>query len=287
MMKHFPTSLALAATLGLVACGDSPKLSSMPGETGSEDEDTGGTELGDPGEGEGETDTGGEHTFIPDVGEGEEVHECDPWAQDCPEGEKCVPYGSTGGNWDANKCVPVLGDGQPGDACTWDGTSAATDSCGADSHCWDVMEVDGQLEGVCTPFCDGTPNDPICGPETSCLIANEGSITLCIQTCDPLLQECADGLGCFWANNDFNCIFTAGEIQADEPCGFVNDCAPGLFCASAEVLPSCESSACCTAYCDLSIGECSNPDTECAPFFEEGTAPPNYEDIGLCIVPGA
>ena len=230
------------------------------------------------------TDSSTTHTFVPDVGDGE--HACDPWVQDCPDGEKCVPYGSTGGNWDANKCVPVLGDGQAGDTCTWDGTSVATDSCGPDTYCWDVVELEGELVGVCTEFCTGTPDDPICDQESSCVIVNEGSITLCIDTCDPLLQACGEGLGCFWTNNDFNCVFTAGDIAEAQPCGYVNDCAPGLVCASSSVLPSCEGTDCCTAYCDLSDPDCPDAATECAPFFDEGTAPPNYVDIGVCILPG-
>src|SRR5262245_45731356 len=49
------------------------------------------------------------------------VAECDPFAQDCPEGEKCVAYGSTGGELDANKCVPITGSGMPGDPCIYGG----------------------------------------------------------------------------------------------------------------------------------------------------------------------
>jgi hypothetical protein len=29
---------------------------------------------------------------------------------------------------DGNKCVPILGDGQPGEACTYDGTVEATET---------------------------------------------------------------------------------------------------------------------------------------------------------------
>ncbi|WP_244923998.1 ribulose phosphate epimerase [Enhygromyxa salina] len=275
----------MTATLGLFACGGGGLL--LPDDSAGEASDGGdgdgdgdGDSIGDPDDG---TETGANFVPLDLVGE----EQCDPWAQDCQEGEKCVPYGSTGGNWDNNKCVPVEGDGQPGDTCVYGGTAAATDDCGADSHCWDVMDVDGQAVGVCTPFCSGNPDSPICGPGTSCLVANEGSITLCIETCDPLLQACSEGLGCFWANNEFNCIFTAGDIPEAEPCGFVNDCAPGLLCTTGEVLPSCTGSNCCTAYCELSSPECPVEGTECSPFFEEGTAPPTYEDVGLCILPGA
>ena len=48
--------------------------------------------------------------------------ECDLWAQDCPEGQKCAGYfGSQ--SW-AVKCVDVTGTDQPGDACTTEGTDS-------------------------------------------------------------------------------------------------------------------------------------------------------------------
>ncbi len=232
----------------------------------------------------GTTDTG--LTFIPESDMMIES-ECDPFMQDCPEGEKCVPYASDGGNvWNANKCVQVTGDGAVGDSCTWGGIVEATDDCGADSICWDVMDVDGQAIGVCTQYCEGTADNPICPMSTSCIIINEGSINLCIANCDPLLQDCGAGLGCFWANTAFSCIFTAGEIPPNEPCGYINDCAPGNLCADAASLPSCAGSACCTPFCDLADPACATMGTECVTFFEEGMAPPGYEDVGVCVLPG-
>jgi hypothetical protein len=212
--------------------------------------------------------------------------ECDPWAKDCPDGEKCVPYASDGGNvWNGNKCVPVTGDGAIGDTCVWGGIVAATDDCGDDSICWDVMDVDGQNLGVCTQYCDGTADNPICPPETSCIIINEGSITVCIVNCDPLLQDCGAGLACFWANTAFSCIFTAGEIPTGEPCGYINDCAAGNYCTDAAALPACNGAACCTPFCDLTDPVCGVAETECVTFFEEGMAPPGYEDVGVCVLP--
>lgn len=258
-------------------------------ETGSGDGD------GDPGDGDPSGDGDGDGMssltaapFVPTFDYGA-VSECDPFMQDCPEEEKCVPYSGDGGPWNANKCVPVMGSGSEGDPCTYGGIVEATDDCDAGTHCWDVMDVDGMSIGVCTPFCGGTPDDPICEPGTSCLIANDGSINLCIATCDPLLQECDDGLACFWANNGFNCIFTAGDIMDGLPCGYINDCAAGLICLDATTLPSCDGSACCGSFCDASDPDAACPvgGTECTPFFEEGMAPPTYEDVGVCIVPGA
>jgi hypothetical protein len=216
------------------------------------------------------------------------VNECDPFEQDCPEGEKCVPYGSTGGNWDANKCVPVTGDGQPGDPCHYGGVVEATDDCGPTSHCWDVMDVDGEAIGTCTEFCQGTPDDPICSMGNQCLIANDGSISLCISTCDPLLQDCSPGLACFWADNRFSCIFTTQDIPVGEPCGYVNDCAAGMLCMPAEVMPNCAGSECCASFCSLAAPLCPQMGTECTAFFDvESGAPAGYEDVGVCVLPGA
>ncbi len=278
MLRTRTAWLMAMTTLTLAACSK-PLQQDTDGDLETETE-TG--ELPDDSIGD-STETG--FVFVPlDIIEG---NVCDPWAQDCPEGEKCVPYSNDGGNWNANKCVPVDGDGQPGDTCAYDGISVATDSCGADSHCWDVMEIDGQLQGVCTSFCGGSPDNPLCGPGSACLITNEGSINLCIATCDPLSQDCGAGLGCFWGGDDFQCIFTAGEIMGGEPCGFLNDCAPGHMCAVADVLPNCNGTACCAPFCDLTDPSCADPQTECAAFFEEDTAPPGYESVGVCILPGA
>jgi hypothetical protein len=57
--------------------------------------------------------------------------ECDPFAQDCPEGEKCVAYASSGGSLDANKCVLINGDAMPGESCMYGGVVEASDDCNA------------------------------------------------------------------------------------------------------------------------------------------------------------
>lgn len=289
MKKTLVLSMVLGATVVLTGCPkeDNPGTDDTTDTTADVDTDdeVGEDETGDTGD---ETDTNESLTtmgmFVPEDDFGA-VSECDPFMQDCPEGEKCVPYGSTGGNWDANKCVPVTGDGAAGDPCTWGGIVEATDDCDAASLCWDVMDVDGMLIGVCTEFCQGTADDPICPPGTSCLIANEGSITACITSCDPLLQDCNQGLGCFWAGNDFQCIFTTQDIAEGEACGFINDCQPGNFCAAADALPACNGSACCAAFCDMGDPVCGINGTECVEFFEPGMAPPGQDMVGVCISP--
>lgn len=62
------------------------------------------------GTGTGDTDCG----FVCDT---EGAGPCDLFGQDCPEGAKCTLVSEGGGWWSGTKCVPVTGDGQPGDAC--------------------------------------------------------------------------------------------------------------------------------------------------------------------------
>jgi hypothetical protein len=252
----------------------------------SSSSETSTSESTDSGETTGPGDTFDTFGFVPQYDEfwGSE---CDPFSQDCLDGEKCVPYASSGGNWDANKCVPVTGDQAVGEPCSYAGAAEGTDDCDATSMCWDVTDLDGELVGTCTPFCMGTADDPECPEGSSCNLSGSGVITLCIFNCDPLLQDCAEGLACYWAN-DFNCIFTTQDIPPGEPCGFINDCAAGNVCVNSDVLPSCNGSACCSPFCDLNLGDqpCAVlPGTACVSFFEQGMARPGYENLGVCLVP--
>jgi hypothetical protein len=199
-----------------------------------------------------------------------------------------VPIATSGGSWDANACVPVNGDQAPGEPCIYTGRDAGTDDCDATSLCWNVIEIEGELVGECLPFCMGSPDGPICPADSQCPISGDGTINVCLTTCDPIAQGCRDGLGCYWASSEFLCVVSLDDIPSGEPCGFINDCAPGLGCFTAEVLPDCDGSACCSPFCDLELGDqhcASLPGTSCSSFFEQGTAPPGYEHVGVCILP--
>lgn len=208
---------------------------------------------------------------------------CDPFAQDCPQGEKCVPFSSDGDKvWDTNKCVPILGDGEPGDPCTYGGVFQATDDCDGSGMCWNVIEVDGQQVGICTPFCTGSLADPQCSNDAECLIANDNSITLCVETCDPLEQDCPAGQACHWLGDMFGCLVDASDPVA-QSCDAVAQCPPGSACVQGPLVPDCESSACCAQYCSLADPTCTDPQTECAPFFDD--PPLGAEDVGVCVAP--
>jgi hypothetical protein len=234
------------------------------------------------------TTTNGEESFLIE----NDVYvpvECDPFVQDCPEGEKCVPYSANGEWYDANRCVPVLGDQAPGEDCTWTGIIEAIDDCDATSICWNTELVGDQYVGTCVAQCTGSAENPLCENGSNCTLSGDGPLALCLPTCDPLVQDCDEGYGCYWGNFDFNCITASQNIPTGEPCGFVNDCTPGHLCVDAAALPSCAGASCCTSYCNLPDGDAgcvAQPGTACVSFFEEGTAPEGLEHVGVCLVPG-
>jgi len=281
--------------------GDDGDGTSPPGDDGNDgstedDGDDGDTGNGDTGDGDTGTDSGGAFIQEPD-GASSDV-ECDIWAQDCPEDQKCMPWANDGGSsWNATRCAdldpnPV----QPGDDCETDGSDVSgNDNCAKGSMCFSVNPETNV--GTCVAFCTGNANAPVCDdPGTMCNISNDGVLALCLTTCDPLLQDCPQGghqqQGCYPVYEDFLCWpdFSFDLGAYGDPCEYFNVCDPGLFCALADIVPGCAGAiGCCTEYCDLSAPSpndaCSGPGTECIPFYEEGAAPPGFEALGACALP--
>ena len=230
------------------------------------------------------TNTSGSFYAGPDIDAG--VYDCDPWLQDCPDGEKCVPYSNDGGSWNANKCVPVTDDGSAGDACVYSNIVEAEDDCGPDTHCWNLHDVDGTIMGTCRPFCTGTPDAPSCPEGSECLIANQGVITTCLETCDPLMQACPDGQTCAWetSTDSFVCEVDDSDDAQGQACNIAGSCDAGLTCVSADIVPGCDSvNGCCTAWCDTQDqNACVDLGLACLPYFEQGMAPVGYETLGVC-----
>jgi len=133
--------------------------------------------------------------------------ECNSWAQDCPEGEKCMPWANDGGNsWNALKCTPLAEDpGAPGDPCTVEGSGVSgIDDCELGAMCW-AVDPDTNI-GHCVAMCTGSPDAPICeDPATACAIANDGVLHLCLPTCDPLAPMCPEGESCFPVGDEYVC----------------------------------------------------------------------------------
>jgi hypothetical protein len=308
----------IGAALALSACGggksdDSTNTSvTSVGETSTTTmtsaDDTGMTSLdGDSGSG-GANDSGGEDGssggqatsggvgFIMEPDGGGAMMECDPYAQDCAAGEKCMPWANDGGSaWNATKCSPLdPNPGQPGDPCTVEGSGVSgIDTCDVATMCWDVDPETNM--GTCVAFCTGTAADPMCeDPMTICSISNDGVLNLCLPSCDPLLQACPEGQACYPILEEFACFPDAGgDLGAyGDPCEYLNVCDPGLYCSVPEAVPGCAGSlGCCTEFCDLTDpagnDQCMGAamGQECTPWFMEGQAPPGFENVGGCAIP--
>ncbi|MEX1366905.1 MAG: ribulose phosphate epimerase [Nannocystaceae bacterium] len=300
---------AMCAALALSACGtvddtemtgttvpadddandDDPVTTTESPQTGTDDGPQETTTATDDGQDSGSDDV----SFIQDPDGGGVSFECDIFAQDCPEGEKCMPWASSGGTWDATRCSPIADNpNQPGDPCTVEGGGASgIDDCDIGVMCWDVDPETNM--GTCEAMCTGDESNPICeDPDASCTIANDGAIVLCLPNCDPLLQDCPDGQACYPVAEDWVCGPDAsGEMgAAGDSCEFINVCDQGNVCLDAAAWPDCQGSiGCCSPVCDLSQpdpdSQCPGAGQLCEAWYEEGNAPPGYEDVGVCALP--
>jgi hypothetical protein len=175
-----------------------------------------------------------------------------------------------------------------GEPCTVEGgPTSGLDSCDFEAMCWDV-DVETN-EGTCVSFCTGDEDVPICEEEgTACSNTNEGVLILCLPTCDPVLQDCEEGLACYPVGDDFFCAPEGPDPGGPgEPCEDIAVCNPGHVCVQPQLVPDCASVVgCCTAFCDLTdpMPPCL-PDQVCTPWYEAGMAPDGYENVGSCALP--
>ena len=318
-LRLLPTLAALAAVSWAVSgCNKDPGTDTMvnpsagsTGEASTGGTTSGGTTTADPvttgvqptttGVETSVADTGGSSSstmgFIP-MGDIPPMNEkeCSVWNQDCPDGQKCMPWANNGSTaWNATKCVPVSREkGQPGDACTVEGSAVSgLDSCDLGVLCWDVKP--DTMKGTCVAQCMGPESDPSCDAESSCFISNDGVLTLCLPKCDPLTQDCANENLCIpnpQNPEEFTCVLDAsGDMgQTFNPCEYVNSCDKGFFCAATASGKECDVNAtgCCLPFCDTSEmpATCPGEGQECVPWYEPiETAPPGLENVGLCTLP--
>ena len=221
--------------------------------------------------------------------------ECDVWAQDCPKGEKCLPWANDGGTtWNATRCSPLDAmPGAPGDPCQVEGSATSgIDDCELGAMCWNVDPETNQ--GTCVAQCGGSEANPLCeDPATSCMIAYDGVVQVCLPACDPVAQDCGDpGLSCVPVDDVFVCVpdQSGKSGQTGTGCTSFDGCDPGLYCAAPELVPNCVDVGCCTEFCDLTADD---PDSQCTAAaegaqcleFYDDNPPPNLQFIGVCVLP--
>lgn len=232
---------------------------------------------------EDETPHGASFLNDPDVGPD---FECSTFAQNCPPTQKCNPWADDGGgSWNSTRCTAVAQNPVGvGETCTVEGSGVSgIDNCEIGVMCFDV---DGETnEGTCVPLCSGSPAAPVCPADLVCTITNNNTLALCLPICNPLVPtDCAPGNGCYLVQGQFTCAPDAsGQLgEPGDPCEFINACDPGNSCVSAELVPGCVGSSCCTPFCDVLAPEC--PDgSSCADLFSPGDAPAAcVENVGLC-----
>jgi hypothetical protein len=276
--------IMVAALLGTSACARDPLSAETGGETtsmssnGTTDTETSQSSSMTDSEDEVTTNMSSPGSFYAPPSDFAWTAECDPWMQDCPEGEKCMPYSDDGVTVIGDQCVPIVGNGQLGDPCVSDGIVEGTDDCGEGLMCW---PNDGS-EASCHSFCTMADN-PTCEMGTSCVVYYEFYAPLCVPSCDPLLQDCEAGSACHWGGDVFECMPETANLQLGEACGGVDECGAGLTCIDAAVLPDCAGASCCAAYCDVMAPDCQQMGTECVQYFDP--SPPAYENVGVCVVP--
>jgi hypothetical protein len=246
---------------------------------------------GDPGSSSSSTTV----SFVAESDAGNSTKECDQWLQDCPPGQKCMPYSGDGDfAWESLKCVDVKENpGTVGDPCTVEGNGVTgVDNCDKGLMCWDVDPETN--EGFCVAMCVGTPDSPSCNvPNATCLVSNDGVLTLCLTQCDPLIQDCPGTSLCVPNPQnfvEFICFLDASgeEGQAFDACEYYNSCDKGFLCGNPGLGMECDPMAlgCCLPYCDLSQpNECPGASQECLPWYEMGMEPPGYENVGICGIP--
>jgi hypothetical protein len=253
---------------------------------GDDDTPTGDGGTDDPGTTTTDTDTGGAFIAEPDGGI---VGQCDPMLQDCRESEKCTAYSTEPGYCcvDANKCVPIIGDKKRDEPCT---RLEDNDDCDKGFFCLPETTSGDTGPGTCWQFCSDELPD-LCPDGFFCPLYGDGTLPLCYQECNPLLQDCPESTDCYDEQGVFVCRPWHGDADDGDECHWSPECLPGLVCVHKNSTSDCEANyRCCTPICDLAATDPDAPcdvagGEACYTYWQYGPPPAGFENVGHCILP--
>lgn len=219
------------------------------------------------------------------------IEQCDPLADECPDGEKCVWYVDTGLvlRRDAARCIPVAGDVPPFHPCTLpNGTGPdITDDCDASSYCLDVHGNPDR--GFCAPYI--VESDCSAYPGSQFAMENGSSFPAAclVYDCDPRdPAACAEGMSCMhypaFLYGSRMCWFAPDDaaLPTWSACEYATGCGDGRLCLDDAYLEGCVGDRCCTQWCDIDAPSCDDPSLACERY-------PTWDDestLGACVTPG-
>ncbi len=216
--------------------------------------------------------------------------ECDIAAQDCPPGEKCVPWANDGGElWNASRCSPIPEDPAGlGEPCVAEKSPVSGfDDCELGALCFGVDPR--TLQGICTALCSGEVAGS-CAADEVCAVGNYFEPHVCLPRCDPFdPATCAADETCRDIGEEVVCVPTV-TLPQGLWCGALEQyCAVDQACMWADLLASCDDPQCCRPWCDLTAPDpdlpcAAVPGEVCRPFFD--MPPAGYEHVGVCGLPG-
>ena len=215
--------------------------------------------------------------------------QCDLYAQDCPDGFRCLPW-TFEGEFDptATVCTPVaaepVGHNEP---CEVD-YDDCTDNCPPGDYCLGSTEFGG---GLCVGFCDPNFDEVTCAEGDSCTTCAKCGLGTCYPGCDPIAPDCpAEAPVCELdpPGDGFMCLpIPEGTRAQGEQCDALFRCETGLICVGEDAVDGCDGlGACCTELCDLDDGDpgCPNPAHACVDLFFDQEMPPGQEHVGVCTL---
>ncbi|GAB5547822.1 MAG: hypothetical protein SangKO_075820 [Sandaracinaceae bacterium] len=262
------TLAALAALVLALGCGDGVDgtMDSGTAALGDAGEDLDSGELRDS---EPPPDAGHRGDAAPPIDSGPPPRmcvsppgECDVYAQDCPEGQKCRPVRTAEGE-QTLRCAPVA----PG-----------PDSCDAGFN---------MVGGVCRAWC--CEGDSTCTGDRACSVFYENGVGHCVgDPCNPVGAEdevCGGRSTCRLVGGVTFCMDAPFDQGDGASCDDLADCHPGMQCLRIDGPPVCR------VFCRLGAGaDACHPRFECRRDYVEDHEAEQIilpDGIGLCLPPGS